>query len=935
MAPVAVGFIATIAIRNFKQLFNGGARLPKACAIVLTLRFPKAEAKRLGQPCVHRLQLVGVSDQVSLPTQRRGSRVGPSSLFGGKEKGSLSPSPLGEISLAYLPPTSRQTRSALVGAAVLLLGLVVLTPFAARPLPQFNGFIPALDATIFVTEIITASLLFAHFSLTRSRALSVLACGYLFSALMVAAHALSFPEAFLPTGNLSTSVRFNFRIYLLWHLGLPVAVFAYVWLRDSNGEGAVVRAPVGLAAICSVAGVLALVSGAIWLAAMEDVFAPPSVSPLFYPSAPWLINLTMLICASALLVLWAFRRSVLDQWLMVVLLASMLELAITGRLGWVRPIMESPGFGSRFTVGFYAGRVLFSLTTSTVVLTALLAETARLYAGVARANMLAGIVNAAQALTSEVELPNLIKRLMTIVLENAGANRGLLILPAGDEYLIRAEARATGDHVDVVMSEKPITRSTCPESLVRYVIRTRESVILDDASKPNLFSADDYLRSSKSLLCIPLIKNQELTGILLLEDTLTSHPFTQARIVVLELLAAQAAISLENTRLYSDLQEREAKVRRLVDSNIIGICIFDLDRRILEANDAFLGIVGHSREDVIAGRLSFAGLTPPEWAEADKRQLAQLTSTGTWRPSEKEFFRKGGSRVPVLVGGATFDALHHQGVAFVVDLTERKRAESELAHANRVATMGQLTASIAHEVNQPIGATLMNAGAARRWLAAQSPNLEAARQAIDRIIDDGKRAGDILSRIRDFSKKAGQKEEVEINEAILEIMRLTRAAVSDHGVVVKTQLSKGLPRILGDRVQLQQVILNLIMNAIEAMGEVSEGSRELLVSTSQAESGVVLVAVSDTGPGLSQASVERVFEAFYTTKSSGLGMGLSICRSIVEAHGGRLWASPNQPRGAVFCMTLPIGKQSIESLEPSSASFDRARLGRQPGVRGR
>ena len=197
-----------------------------------------------------------------------------------------------------------------------------------------------------------------------------------------------------------------------------------------------------------------------------------------------------------------------------------------------------------------------------------------------------------------------------------------------------------------------------------------------------------------------------MTGILLLENTLTSHAFTPARIAVLELLAAQAAISLENTRLYSDLQEREAKVRRLVDSNIIGICIFDLDGRIMEANDAFLDIVGYSRDDIISGRLRWTGLTPPEWAEADERALAELVSTGTCKPYEKEFFRKDGSRVPVLVGGATFGELRHQGVAFVVDLTERKRAEAELAHANRVATMGELTASIAHEVNQPIAARL-------------------------------------------------------------------------------------------------------------------------------------------------------------------------------------------------------------------------------------
>ena len=223
--------------------------------------------------------------------------------------------------------------------------------------------------------------------------------------------------------------------------------------------------------------------------------------------------------------------------------------------------------------------------------------------------------------------------------------------------------------------------------------------------------------------------------------------------------------------------------------------------------------------------------------------------------------------------------------------------------------MGELTASIAHEVNQPLAALLTNAETAVRWLARQPPNLEKAKPLIDRIIGDGKRAADIVSRIRDFSKKApARKEDLEINEAILEIMGLTRAAMSEHGVSSKMRLSDGLPHISGDRVQLQQVILNLIMNAIEAMSEVSEGSRELLISTSEAESGGVLVTVSDTGPGLPQTNPERIFEAFYTTKSSGLGMGLSICRSIVEAHGGGLWAAPNEPRGAVFCMNLPIGE---------------------------
>ena len=521
----------------------------------------------------------------------------------------------------------------------------------------------------------------------------------------------------------------------------------------------------------------------------------------------------------------------------------------------------------------------------------------------------ASVVKASQALSSEILLTKLVEQLMKIAIENAGADRGLLILPSGDDYLIQAEARATGDQIEVTLRQEPITRLACPESLVRFVIRTRETVILDDASKSNLFSADDYLRDrqSKSILCLPLIKQRELAGILLLENALTSHAFTPSRIAVLELLAAQAAISLENTRLYSDLQERESKVRRLVDSNIIGICIFDFDGHIMEANDAFFRLVGHSRDDVISGRLRWTDLTPPEWTGADERALAELASTGTCRPYEKEYFRRDGSRVPVLMAGANFDELRRQGVAFALDLTERKRAEAELAHANRVATMGQLTASIAHEVNQPITAVLMNAETAVRWLARQPPNLEEGRPLIDRIIRDGKRAADIMSRIRDFSKKApARKGDLEINETILDIMRLTSSAMSEHNVTLKMELSEGLPHILGDRVQLQQVILNLVMNAIEAMSEIMEGPRELLISTGEVESGSVLVAVSDSGPGFSPASLAHIFEAFYTTKSSGLGMGLSICRSIVESHGGRLWATPNEPRGAVFCVMLPI-----------------------------
>jgi C4-dicarboxylate-specific signal transduction histidine kinase len=232
-------------------------------------------------------------------------------------------------------------------------------------------------------------------------------------------------------------------------------------------------------------------------------------------------------------------------------------------------------------------------------------------------------------------------------------------------------------------------------------------------------------------------------------------------------------------------------------------------------------------------------------------------------------------------------------------------AQTQLAHVNRIATMGELAASIIHEINQPIGATLVNAGTALRWLDAAPPKLESARQSIDRIITDGKRAADIICRIHDFAKNGPpQKQGLALNDVVLEVIGLTRSEMSKNGIFVQTRLTDGLPSVRGDRVQLQQVMINLIMNAVEAMREVTEGSRELLISTGKAEADDVLVAVSDSGPGLPQAGPERIFQAFYTTKPSGLGIGLSICQSIIEAHGGRLWAAPNEPCGAVFRFAL-------------------------------
>jgi PAS domain S-box-containing protein len=248
-------------------------------------------------------------------------------------------------------------------------------------------------------------------------------------------------------------------------------------------------------------------------------------------------------------------------------------------------------------------------------------------------------------------------------------------------------------------------------------------------------------------------------------------------------------------------------------------------------------------------------------------------------------------------------------VGTVMDVTERRRAEEErqaLAHANRITTMGQLTASIAHEVNQPIAAVVTNAQAALRWLTMQPSDPEEVRQALDRIVRNGRRAGDVIGRIRALvAKAAPRNDQLDINEVMLEVITLTRSELRSSGTLLQTQLAGGLPLILGDRIQLQQVMLNLILNAVEAMSGSRAGSRELLIKTEQHDPRAVLVAVRDSGPGVKPESLDRLFDAFYTTKPDGMGMGLSICRSIIEAHGGRVWATTNVPRGAVVQFTLP------------------------------
>ena len=239
-------------------------------------------------------------------------------------------------------------------------------------------------------------------------------------------------------------------------------------------------------------------------------------------------------------------------------------------------------------------------------------------------------------------------------------------------------------------------------------------------------------------------------------------------------------------------------------------------------------------------------------------------------------------------------------------------ARTELARVARLTTLGELTTSIAHEVGQPLGAMVASAGACARWLAADPPAIAEARAALDNIVADGKRAREVIARIRALTKRQGpRKDRLDINQKIVEVLALTEHELRSHDIVLRTELDRTLPRVGGDRVQLQQVLLNLIVNAVEAMSAVHDRSRELTIVSRQDGSNAVLVEVRDSGNGLDPQRAEQVFEAFYTTKAEGIGIGLSISRSIIEAHGGRLWASANAPHGAVFRFSLPVTEEAV------------------------
>jgi len=378
----------------------------------------------------------------------------------------------------------------------------------------------------------------------------------------------------------------------------------------------------------------------------------------------------------------------------------------------------------------------------------------------------------------------------------------------------------------------------------------------------------------------------------------------------------------ELRRAEDDLRASEARFRTFVDRATDAFFLLDERLTVVDVNRQACESLGWSREELI-------GMQPRDFdAALDEPSIARLAErarTGETITFDTRHRRMDGTVFPVEIRTSMFQ----QGgrpfyLALARDISERKLAEetlrekdnalqiarTELAHVSRLTTLGELTTSIVHEVSQPLGAMVARAAAGARWLAAEPPDITEARSALDNIAADGKRAREVIARIRALTKRqAPRMELLDVNHKVREVLALAEHELKTHGIKLRTELAPTLPGVAGDRVQLQQVLLNLIVNAIEAMSGVHDRPRELTIVSRRSDANAVVVEVRDSGPGLNEEGAKQVFEPFYTTKAQGIGIGLSISRSIVEAHGGRLSASANEPHGAVFRLSLPVAQE--------------------------
>jgi PAS domain S-box-containing protein len=422
-------------------------------------------------------------------------------------------------------------------------------------------------------------------------------------------------------------------------------------------------------------------------------------------------------------------------------------------------------------------------------------------------------------------------------------------------------------------------------------------------------------KRARSVLCLPIIKQTKLIGALYLENNLTPRAFTSDRVAVLEMLASQAAISLENATLYAELQRNEAFLAEGQSISHTGSFGWSVRSGDIYWSEETYKIFGYERALKPTLESALQRIHPDD-RDRVQQTLDRASEARANLDFEHRLLMPDGSvtHLHVLARALETASGDLEFVGTMMEVTERKRAEEErerlgqvqaaLAHLSRVTTMGELTASLAHEIRQPISAALTDANTCMLWLGRDDPDLAEAGEAVSRMVKSVTRAADIINRITVLFKKGSlQRELVDVNELIREMLVLLRSEANRYSIAIRTELAGDLPKVMADRVQLQQVFMNLILNGIDAMKDA--GCESELTIKSESGDGQLLISITDTGVGLPQEQADQIFTAFFTTKDSGTGMGLPISRSIIESHGGRLWAAGNTARGATFQFTLP------------------------------
>jgi PAS domain S-box-containing protein len=785
--------------------------------------------------------------------------------------------------LANLPAGQTERRVAFtVGLVLLGIGAMV-APFGRLQLPRTDAWAPITDTFIFLADLITWLLLISQFTIVRSRALLILASGYLFAAVMNVPHLLTFPGTLTPGGLLGAGLQTSIWLALFWMSGYVLAVILYALMSKEPGELVAVGSTRTAAAVSS-AFVIAIALALTWIAVAGEPYLPK----LFLDRSESTVGLryayTLLSFPSAvaLLLLWFRTRSVLNIWLMVVM---------CGWLGQGIAQIHTPG---RFSLAMYAARSLIVISL-TVLLVVLLRETMTLYERLAISLVALRQLTAEKLKRSEAYLSEAQR------LSHTGSFGWSV--PRGDIYW----SEETYNIFEYDQAVKPtlelVIERIHPEDrdLAAQIIRAATEGTDVDAEH-RLLMPDGRVKDLRVLV----------------RGLKTSSNRCEIVGAVTDVTATkQAERTLRESEAYLAEAQRLSRTGSWAWNPVTG------ENRYW--SDECFRLLGFDPADGMPPFETFVQRIHPDDRPTVAAELERATrERGEYQVDYRIIHPDGEIRDIHVIGHPILNSSGElvELVGTGIDVTERKRAEEErerlrqahadLARVNRITTMGELTASLAHEVNQPIAAAATNARTCVRWLTREHPDLEEAGAAAMRVVKDVTRASEIISRIRVlFHKGTPARELVDINSVIGEMVLLLSREAARHNIVVRTELAADLPRVTGDRVQLQQVMMNLMINGIDAMKDMIE-VRELAIKSQRVENEQVLVSVSDTGVGLPPEQTDEIFSPFFTTKPHGTGMGLRISRSIVESHGGRLWAAPSSPRGASFYFTVSADAQVPE-----------------------